>query len=119
VSFGADKGRIVSTAILIGVGFTAYFAMLYLTRSRPGSARAVVDERDVRIASRANGGTLIVVLVVVYLACIGLWSTYQDGGCVPVGWLWFLGYAAAMLGYMTHAAATLLLNRGMGDHDRG
>jgi hypothetical protein len=37
---------------------------------------------------------------------------------VPVGWLWFLGYAAAMLGYLTHATATLLLNRGMGDHDR-
>ncbi len=118
-TFGADKGRIVSTAILIGVGFAAYFVMLYLTRSRPGATRAVVDERDVRIASRANGGTLIVVLVVVYLACIGLWSAYQDGGCVPVGWLWFLGYAAAMLGYLTHAAATLLLNHEVGYHDRG
>jgi uncharacterized membrane protein len=119
VTFGADKGRIVSTAILIGVGFAAYFIMLYLTRSRPGATRVVVDERDVRIASRANAGTLIVVLVVVYLACISLWSAYQDGGCVPVGWLWFLGYAAAILGYLTHAAATLLLNHGMDDHGQG
>ncbi len=119
VTFGADRGRIVSTAILIGVGFIAYFIMLYFTRSRPGAMRVVADERDVRIASRANGGTLIVVLVVVYLACIGLWSAYQDCGCVPVGWLWFLGYAAAMLGYLTHAAATLLLNHGRGDHGQG
>ncbi len=115
-TFGMDKGRIVTTAILIGIGFAAYFIMLYLTRSCPGATRVVADERDIRIASRANGGTLIVVLVVVYLACIGLWEAYRDGGCVPVGWLWFLGYAAALLGYLTHATATLMLNRGMGDH---
>lgn len=118
-TFGMDKGRIVTTAILIGFGLTAYFVMLYFTRSRPGATRVVADERDLRIASRANGGTLIVVSVVVYLVCIGLWSAYQDGGCVPVGWLWFLGYAAAMLGYLTHATATLLLNRGIGDHGQG
>ncbi len=118
-TFGVDKGRIVTTAILVGIGFAAYFIMLFFTRSRPGATRVVADERDLRIASRANGGTLIVVLVVGYLACIGLWSAYQDGGCVPVGWLWFLGYATAMLGYLTHAAATLLLNRGMGDHGQG
>jgi len=118
-TFGADKGRIVSAAILIGAGFIAYFAMMYLTRSHPGGARVIADERDDSIARRANGGTLIVVLVVVYLACIGLWEAYREVGCVPVGWMWFLGYAAVMLAYLTHAAATLLLNHGMGDHGRG
>jgi len=119
VTFGADKGRIVSTAILIGVGFTAFFGMLYLTRSRPGGARVIVDERDESIARRANGGTLVVVLVVVYLTCIGLWEAYREGGCVPIGWMYFLGYAAAMLGYLTHAGATLMLYRWTGADGQG
>jgi uncharacterized membrane protein len=118
-TFGMDRGRIVTTAILIGIGFTAYFIMLFFTRSRPGATRVVADERDLRIASRANGSTVIGVVVVGALACCGRWSAYQAGGCVPVGWLWFLGYAAAMLGYLTHATATLMLNRGMGDHGQG
>ena len=115
-TFGGDKGRIVTTAILVGTGFIAYFIMLYLTRSRSGATRVIVDERDDRIASLASGATLIVVLATVYLACIVLWEVYRDGGCVPVGWMWFLGYAAAMLGYLTHATATLLLCRGMSVH---
>jgi len=118
-TFGVEKGRIVSTAVLIGVGFAVYFAMLFFTRSRAGGARVIVDERDESIARRANGGTLVVVLAVVFLACIGLWEAYGEGGCVPVGWLWFLGYAAAMLGYLTHAVATLALYRWTGAHDRG
>ena len=118
-TFGNDRARIVSTAILIGVGFLAYFAMLYFTRSRPGVGPLTVDERDERIARRASGGTLIVVLTVVYLTCIILWEVYREPGCVPVGWMWFLGYATGMLGILTHAVATLALHRGMGGPGQG
>ena len=115
-AFGADKGRIVSTAILIGFGFLTYFIMLYLTRSRPDVTPLIVDERDVSIASRASATTLIVVLAVVYLACIVLWEVYREQGCVPVGWMWFLGYANAMVGFLTHATVTLILDQGLGGH---
>ena len=113
-AFDADKGRIVSTAILIGFGFLTYWIMLYLTRSRPDVTPLIVDERDVSIASRASATTLIVVLAVVYLACIVLWEVYREHGCVPVGWMWFLGYANVMVGFLTHATVTLILDQGMG-----
>jgi len=115
-AFGADKGRIVSAAILIGIGFLTYFIMLYLTRSRPDVTPLIVDERDERTASRANGATLIVVLTVVYLVCIALWEVYREPGCVPVGWMWFLGYATVMLSFLTQATATLILDHGVGGH---
>jgi len=115
-AFDGDKGRIVSTAILIGFGFLMYFIMLYLTRSRPDVTPLIVDERDESIASRASAITLVVVLAVVYLACIVLWEVYREQGCVPVGWMWFLGYANAMMGFLTHATVTLILDQGMGGH---
>ncbi len=115
-AFGVERLRVLATAVLIGCGFLAYFLMLWLTRSRPGAKPMIADERDERIAARASVTTLVVVLSIVYLACIVLWEVCRQAGCVPVGWMWFLGYATVILAYLCHATATLLLHHGMGGH---
>jgi uncharacterized membrane protein len=118
-SFGADQGRIVATAVVLGFGFGAFFLMLYLTRSRPGVTPLVVDERDETIAARAGVITLVVVLSSVYLTCIVLWELHRGAGCVPVGWLWFLGYGAVICTYLCHATVTLVLNHRTGGRGQG
>mgnify|MGYP000538384767 CR=1 FL=1 len=62
-SFGADQGRIVATAVVLGFGFGAFFLMLYLTRSRPGITPLIVDERDAQIMKRAEliGGDVVII----------------------------------------------------------
>jgi len=118
-SFGADQGRIVTTAVVLGCGFGAFFLMLYLTRSRPGVTPLIVDERDESITARAGVVTLVIVLSGMYLTCILLWELHREAGCVPVGWLWFLGYGSVICSYLCYATATLVLNRGMGGRGQG
>lgn len=118
-SFGADPGRIVTTAVVLGCSFGAFFLMLYLTRSRPGTTPLIVDERDETIVARAGVVTLVVVLSSVYLACILLWELHRAAGCVPVGWLWFLGYGAVIFTYLCYSTTTLLLNHRMGGRGQG
>ena len=118
-AFGADRVRIVTSAVALGLGFGAFFLMLYLTRLRPGVAPLIVDERDEGIAARAGVITLVVVLSTVYITCILLWELHREAGCVPVGWMWFLGYGSVILTHLCYATTTLVLNRGMGGRGEG
>ena len=114
-----SKSRILHGAILFAVGYLGYLLMLYLTRIRPDARPLVKDERDERVAKQANGAALIALLFYIYVTCIVLYIVYGDSGAVPVGWMWFLAYSTAFLGYVAHAAATLLLDLRMSGHGEG
>ena len=115
-TFVGDRPRFVIVAVLFLLGYIAYFTMMHLTRARSGERPFVVDERDERIAGQACGGAFLAVLGYVYFVCILLHLAYESEGVMPVGWMWFLGYSAIFMGYVTHAAITLLLNSRMGAH---
>jgi hypothetical protein len=100
-------------AVFLAIGFFGTPLMLFLTRARPGSAHVASDERDERISHRATMIGLVVVLLYVFLTCIGLWEAYSDAGAVPVGWMWFLAYSTAILSYLGPATAALMLDFGM------
>jgi len=53
------------------------------------------------------------VLLYVFALSIVLWERHEDSGCVPVGWLWFLAYSSAALGYLVPALVSLLIDFGM------
>jgi len=118
-NFATDQRRMVPATVLVNAGILAFFVTLYVTRSRRGESRVTVDERDRQIERRAAGGTLIFVLLAVYLACAGLWEAYRGEGCVPVGWLWFLGYATVIFGSLAHAVTILVLYRVVGGDGEG
>jgi hypothetical protein len=109
--FASDRGRIVTVAILFGAGYGIFFFMMGATRSgkKGGLAR---DERDERLESRAGGISLGIILAYVYILSIALWAYFQDGGSVPAGWMWFLGYSTVFLGMIAHGILVLLIASG-------
>lgn len=112
--FDTDSGRHLATAAAIGFGFLGWWGSLWITR-RKGRA-VVADERDFQVSARAGQGTLVIVLVAIFSITVGLWTVYEEAGSVPVGWMWFVAYAAVIIAVVTNAVAFLILDRSAGGH---
>lgn len=112
-TYANQPTRILIGAAFLAFGFAAYPLMLWVTRFRPGSLPIIADERDEWVALRASRGALVAVLVLIFLTCISLWIVYRRDVGVPVGWMWFLGYGTAILGYLAQSIATLIIDRGV------
>jgi len=111
-----DSLRHLAGAGALAFGFAGYWMALWFTRRRKG-APPVADERDLQVVARANQATLVVVLVGIFAFTIGLWTFYEAGGQVPVGWMWFLAYGSVILASVTSAVAILVLDGRMGGHE--
>ena len=111
-----DSGRHLATAGAVGFGFLAQWVVVWITRQRKGGA-LLSDERDYQIVARANQATLVVVLVGIFALTIGLWTAYESGGQVPVGWMWFLAYGSVILASVTSAVSILILDGRMASHE--
>ncbi len=111
-----DKLKFVLVAVLFGTGYISYFIMMYLTGTRRGKGTVVKDERDEHIQRRSSGVALIFVLCFVFVLCITLYEIYRESECVPVGWMWFLGYTSVFWAYITHSAAALVFHSRMSGH---
>jgi uncharacterized membrane protein len=111
----SDSMRHVAGAGAVAFGFLGYWLALWLTRQRQDRPPAV-DERDLQIMARANQVTLVVVLVGIFAFSIGLWTVYEAGGQVPVGWMWFLAYGSVILASVTSSVTTLILDGRTGGH---
>ncbi len=111
-TFADDSIRIAAGAIFLACGVFGTPIMLYLTRAQPGAEHLVCDERDDRLARKANLIGLTTVALYVFLVCIGLWEAYREPGAVPVGWMWFLAYSTMIFVYLSTAISTLILDIG-------
>ena len=111
-----DKLKLALMAVLFGTGYISFFIMMYLTGNRGSKGTIVKDERDEYIRRRSSGTALILVLAYVFFLCITLYEIYRESECVPVGWMWFLGYTSIFLGYITHSAAALIIHSRISGH---
>ena len=112
--FDTDSVRHLAGAAAIGFGFIGQWTTLWLTRRRGGAV--VADERDLQVVARASQMTLVIVLIAIYGLTVGLWTIYEKDGVVPVGWMWFVAYAAVILSVVTNSLAVLVFDRRMGGH---
>jgi uncharacterized membrane protein len=110
-SFASESWRVLLSAVVLGLGYVVYFAVIWWTRAR---GRIVADERDEHVGGRASQVALQVVLFWVFAFGIGLWLGYDSAGALPVGWAWFLAYFTVIVGLVTHSLATLVLDRSLG-----
>ena len=109
--YAEDGTRRALGGAFLAFGFFGTPLMQWWTRGRPGAVAA--DERDQAIGRRATTGGMVVVMLYVFVLSIGLWERHEDSGCVPVGWMWFLAYSTAAVGYLTPAVVSLLLDFGV------
>jgi len=115
--YADDRTRIVAGVVAIAFGYAGQLLAMWVTRARGGAVLS--DERDAQVVAKASQATLIVVLVVVYGLCVGLWEGYRKAGSVPVGWVYFLAYGMVILAFLVHGAATLVADGRLGGHGRG
>lgn len=111
-TFADDKARVLQGAIFLAGGVFGTPIMLFLTRAHPGTEHMVCDERDDRLARKANLIGLTAVALYVFLVCISLWETYREPGAVPVGWMWFLAYSTMIFVHLSTAITQLILDLG-------
>ena len=105
-----DTMKKATIAGFFAAGYLSYGIMMFLTRVKSDGPHVSSDERDERIGRRASLVGLIVVLVFVFFTCITLYEHYHDDGLVPVGWMWFLGYASVFVAYISVSVAALVLH---------
>lgn len=105
-----NRGRRVLVAGLFAGGFLLHAVVLWRTRSARLAAGSAYDERDEAVARQASATTLTVVMVFVFALSITLYEAYRARGAVPAGWLWYLAYGTAFVGFIGHAALTLVLD---------
>lgn len=110
-----DSLRHFAGAGALAFGFLGYWFTLFFTRKRRGGP-LLADERDFQILARANQATLVVVLLGIFVFTISLWTVYESGGQVQVGWMWFLAYGSVILTFVMSAVTTLILERSTGDN---
>ncbi len=115
-TYAQEPFRIVISAIFIAIGFAGYGTMLYLTKAKSSKSKIIEDERDTQIALQASETGFVVVLIYVFLTCIILWESYRGENALPLGWMWFLAYSTAIVGYLSHAITMLILNIRMEAH---
>jgi len=112
-TFLEGEGRVTLTRVFITVGFSAYFLLLILTKRRSGTNAPIKDERDEMIQKQALTAGFYVVIAYVFLFSVAMYAfykVYSETVLMPVGWVWFLGLSSLILGHITIAASTLILN---------
>jgi len=114
-----ERGRILAGAVFLGLGYLAFWAMLWITRERESGGRVTRDERDLEIGQRATATALAVVMGFVFLCCIILYEAHREPAVLPIGWMWFLAYASVLVGQLALALSSLAQHLGMGDHGQG
>lgn len=118
-TFLEAERRVTLTRLFFTVGFILFFAMLFLTRRRAGGSAVIIDERDELIAKRALMIGFYVIMIYVFLISLLLYWFYKIHlitTVMPVGWVWFIGISTFFMGYISLAAATLILDKRMSGH---
>jgi hypothetical protein len=116
--YALERWRRLAGAAIIAGGYILYILMNFLTRTRPGGD-VDRDERDEGIRMRANAVAFVVVLVYVFALSIFLWERHQDGGFVPVGWMWFLAYSTSFAAFISSSVIALILESKASGHGQG
>jgi len=110
--------KVMLTRLSITVGFSVYFIMLILTRIRAAGS-LIKDERDEQIVRRAYMISFHTVLYYIFISGASLYFFYRihkTQVLMPVGWVWILAISSMCVGFISNAAAMLIIDARMSGH---
>ena len=119
VAYVDDPVRRAVGGAFLAFGLIGFPIAAWRLRQLQPSASVIADERDEGIERIASTAALVVVMVFVFAVSIGLWEVFEEVGHVPVGWMWFLAYATAIVGHLSGAIAALIADRQTSGHAEG
>jgi len=109
-SFAGESIRVLTTSVAYGIGFIVHLVLIARYRARESGEQTLRDEWDDEVSRRANGAALVVTLMFVYATGVALWEGYRTDLVAPIGWFWFIAYVSVMVGFIAHAASTLIMD---------
>jgi hypothetical protein len=115
-AFLEGESKNTLTRVCVSIGFIFYFSMLFLTRMRTSGELLVKDERDELIEKRSYSIGFYTLLFYVFFLCSFLYGFYKgihEIKLISVGWMWFLALSSLLLGFISNAIATLVLDARM------
>lgn len=98
-------------AVIAGIilpGYALNVAILF--RTRRGRQRGDLDERDQAVERTASQTTLIMMLLMFFLASVGLYEHFRTAGAVPAGWLYLMAYGSIALVSLLHPTVSLIID---------
>ena len=114
---GTSRRNVIAGCLAAGI--VGQLLLAYRTRERRGDDRVLVDERDRELVRKGSQFAFAATAIAVFLGCIALDDAYQASGCVPVGWIWFVGYGGWILSYLSPAVATIVFYARAGARGEG
>jgi hypothetical protein len=114
---GASRRNLIAGCLAAGI--VGHLLLTYRTRERRDGDSVLVDERDRELVRKGSQFAFAATAIGVFLGCIALDDAYQTTGCVPVGWVWFVGYGGWILSYLSPAIATIILYARAGARGEG
>lgn len=114
-SFLDGDQKVTLTRTAITAGFVLYFLMYILTSGRKKAAvsRDERDEQITRLAYMISFHTVLYYVFVFGAALYGYYRLHRAVVLLPVGWVWILAISTMCLGFISNAAATLIIDRRM------
>ncbi len=106
-SEAGERSRDVIASIIVP-GYLINFFLIW--RTFRGRKSGEIDERDKAIEHRATELTAVLLLLGIFLFCIGLYDANVDKGTVPAGWLFVLAYGTIAVVSALHPIMTLVLD---------
>lgn len=110
--WGDNKVKTVLLALLFFIGFGTDMVLRILEKSKKWAMKR--DERDKAIQYQSLSVGFIVLMIYLFVLCIGLYIYYEESKFIPVAWVWFIAYSTIVTANLIIGYASIFFYRKQG-----
>lgn len=110
--WGDNKTKTVLLAILFILGYGTDFIIRLIEKSKRWGLKR--DERDKTVQYQALSVGFVLLMLYIFVLCIGLYVHYEESGYIPVAWVWFIAYSTIVVANLVCGYASLFYYKKQG-----
>jgi hypothetical protein len=100
-----NKTKSVLLAALFLLGYGTDFIIRIIEKSKRWGMKR--DERDKTVQYQALSIGFILLMIYLFVLCIGLYEYYEGTGYIPIAWVWFIAYSTIVVANLVSGYASL------------